>query len=58
MSNQTPRQVSVRLDPDLAAKVARAAELERRTISNLVRNVLADWAAARAGPDQSRQQAA
>jgi predicted transcriptional regulator len=52
MSN-LPRQVSVRLDPDLAAKVARAAELERRTVSNLVRKLILDWDAARAaGGDQ------
>jgi uncharacterized protein (DUF1778 family) len=60
MSNQTPRhnpQISVRLDPDLVATIERAAVQERRTISNLVRNVIADWAAARAGGDQSRQAA-
>jgi hypothetical protein len=49
MSNQTPRQISVRLDPDLVATIERAAEQERRTVSNLVRNLIADWAAARAG---------
>jgi predicted transcriptional regulator len=51
MRMQTARhgmpQVSVRIGPELADEIERAAEAERRTKSNLVRNVLADWAAAR-----------
>jgi hypothetical protein len=49
MANQTTRaspQVSVRLDAELAATIEQAAARERRSVSNLVRNVLADWAAA------------
>jgi len=37
-------QISVRLDDEILTAVERAAEEERRTVSNLVRNVLADWA--------------
>lgn len=40
-------QISVRLEAEVLAAVARAAEQERRTVSNLVRNVLIDWASAR-----------
>jgi predicted transcriptional regulator len=40
-------QVSVRLNTELRTAVERAAEEERRTVSNLVRNVLADWAKGR-----------
>jgi len=54
----TKPQISVRLDPELVATVERAAEQERRTVSNLVRKLIIDWAATRAGPDQSRQVAA
>ena len=50
----TKPQISVRLDPELVATVERAAEQERRTVSNLVRKLILDWAAARAGPDQSQ----
>jgi hypothetical protein len=42
-------QVSVRLGPELVETVEQAAAQERRTVSNLIRCVLADWA-------QSRQQ--
>jgi predicted transcriptional regulator len=40
-------QVSVRLTPELRRELERVAELERRTISNLVRNVLEDFAGVR-----------
>ncbi len=45
-------QVSVRLDPALVAVIEREASAERRTISNLLRNVISDWAAARAADGQ------
>jgi hypothetical protein len=41
-------QVSARLDPDVLEVVERVAAAERRPVSNLVRNIVADWAAARA----------
>ena len=41
------QKISVRVDGELAALIEAVAEQERRTLSNLVRNVLIDWAAAR-----------
>jgi predicted transcriptional regulator len=47
-SKKQPRdQVSARLDPEVLEVVQRIAEAERRPISNLVRNVLEDWAKGR-----------
>ena len=40
-------QVSARLDPDVLEVVERIAAAERRPVSNLVRNIVSDWAAAR-----------
>jgi hypothetical protein len=40
-------QVSARLDPDVIEVVERVAAAERRPISNLVRNIVSDWAAMR-----------
>jgi hypothetical protein len=40
-------QVCVRLGPELVETVEQAAAKERRTVSNLIRLVIADWAAAR-----------
>jgi predicted transcriptional regulator len=42
-------QFSVRLAPEVVEVVERVASEERRTPSNVVRNALADWAAARTG---------
>jgi metal-responsive CopG/Arc/MetJ family transcriptional regulator len=48
MALKTSRQqISVRVDDELLNEVERAAQEERRTVSNLVRNVLADWASER-----------
>jgi hypothetical protein len=43
--SHTPKseQLSVRLDPVVRERLAAAAEQDRRPVSNLVRNVLADW---------------
>jgi hypothetical protein len=43
--SHTPKtdQLSVRLDPAIRERLAAAAEQDRRPVSNLVRNVLADW---------------
>jgi predicted transcriptional regulator len=40
-------QVSARLDPDVLEIVQHVAKAERRPISNLVRNIVSDWAASR-----------
>jgi hypothetical protein len=40
-------QVSVRLDPRTIETIEKVAEAEARTVSNLVRIVLADWASGR-----------
>jgi hypothetical protein len=37
-------KVSARIDPDVFELVERIAEVERRPISSVVRNVLPDWA--------------
>jgi Ribbon-helix-helix protein, copG family len=50
-------QVSARLDPDVLEIVERVAEAERRPISNLVRNIVSDWAASRR-TEQQREVAA
>jgi uncharacterized protein (DUF1778 family) len=45
MTKKQPRdQVSARLDPDVLEVVQHVAEIERRPISNLVRNIVSDWA--------------
>jgi metal-responsive CopG/Arc/MetJ family transcriptional regulator len=41
--NQRER-ISVCIDPELLAELERAAQEERRSISNMARAVLADWA--------------
>jgi predicted transcriptional regulator len=43
----TRQQISVRVDDELLGVVEQAAQQERRTVSNLVRNVLTDWASER-----------
>jgi predicted transcriptional regulator len=48
--------VSARLDPEVRKVVERVAEVERRPISNLIRNIVSDWAAARR-PDGERASA-
>jgi hypothetical protein len=45
--NRTRDTVSARIDPEVLEVVERVAEAERRPVSNLVRNILSDWAAAR-----------
>ena len=48
-AKKQPRdQVSARLDPEVLEVVQHVAEAERRPISNLVRNIVSDWAKARA----------
>jgi hypothetical protein len=46
--HQRREQVSARLDPDVHRIVEEVAAAERRPVSSVVRNVLADWAKARA----------
>jgi predicted DNA-binding protein len=47
-------QLSIRLDPVIRERLEAAAERDRRPVSNLVRNVLADWLAERA-PGRARE---
>jgi hypothetical protein len=46
-TTQLTKQISVRLEAEVLRSVEQAAEAERRTVSNLVRNVLINWASAR-----------
>jgi hypothetical protein len=39
--------VTARVDPDDLEIVQAVAQQDRRPVSNLIRNILADWAAAR-----------
>ncbi len=51
MSNEQRQrrgQISARVDPAVIEVIERVAQAERRPISNVVRNVLADWASERA----------
>ncbi len=47
MSDTKRNQVSVRLDPRTIEMIEKVAEAEARTVSNLVRCVLSDWASGR-----------
>jgi predicted DNA-binding protein len=47
-------QLSIRLAPVIRERLEAAAERDRRPVSNLVRNVLADWLAERA-PGRARE---
>ncbi len=47
MSDTKRNQVSVRLDPRTIETIEKVAEAEARTVSNLVRCVLSDWASGR-----------
>jgi predicted HicB family RNase H-like nuclease len=38
-------QIVVRIEPELRDELEAAAEADRRSLSQLVRNVLADWVA-------------
>jgi hypothetical protein len=56
-SKRQPRdKISARLDPEISEIVHRVAETERRPVSNVVRNVLTDWA--RGLQTERREQAA
>jgi predicted transcriptional regulator len=47
-AKKQPRdQISARLDPEVLEVVQHVAEVERRPVSNLVRNIVEDWAKAR-----------
>jgi predicted transcriptional regulator len=47
-AKKQPRdQISARLDPEVLEVVQHVAEAERRPVSNLVRNIVEDWAKAR-----------
>src|SRR5262249_52439714 len=46
MSEKKPPRdhVSVRLDPDVAQALRQRASIERRSVSNVLRNIAEDWA--------------
>jgi len=46
VKKQPRDKVSARIDPDVFEAVERVAEVERRPLSSVVRNVLEDWARA------------
>jgi hypothetical protein len=50
---QARDQISARLDPQVLEVVQHVAEVERRPISNLVRNIVEDWAKAHSAPDRA-----
>jgi uncharacterized protein (DUF4415 family) len=57
-SKRQPRdKVSARLDADVLEVVQHVAEAERRPISNLVRNIVSDWAKARRQAERRAAQA-
>jgi len=47
-------QFSIRIDPVIRRQLEAAAEQDRRPMSNLVRNVLADWLALHAAGARRR----
>lgn len=51
---QQREKLSVRVDLEVLEIVKHVAELERRPIPNLVRNVLADWARTYSPADRQR----
>jgi hypothetical protein len=55
---QARDQVSARLDADILKVVQTVAEAERRPISNLLRNIVSDWAMARRQAEQQQPRAA
>jgi len=46
------KQVSIRVDAELREEIERAGAEDRRPVSNLVRNVLSDWATKRRQHEQ------
>jgi hypothetical protein len=47
-------QLSIRIDPVIRARLEAAVEQDRLPMSNLVRNVLADWLASHDGGARRR----
>lgn len=54
MASKQREQASVRLDPEIFETVQRVAEAERRSVSNLLRIVVSDWAKALAAQSERR----
>jgi uncharacterized protein (DUF1778 family) len=55
MATKRPRTrdvISARIGPEVRDVVERVAEAERRPVSNLVRNILSDWAARQLAGEQ------
>ena len=43
MTQQKTSKIALRLEPELRDRLEALAELDRRPMANLIRNVLADW---------------
>jgi hypothetical protein len=43
MAQQKTSKIALRVEPELRDRLEAAAELDRRPVANLIRNVLADW---------------
>ena len=43
MTQQKTSKIALRVEPELRDRLEAAAELDRRPMANLIRNVLADW---------------
>jgi hypothetical protein len=53
-AKKQPRdQISARLDPQVLEVVQHVAEVERRPVGSLVRNIVEDWAKARCAPERA-----
>jgi predicted DNA-binding protein len=55
MSTQAKVLVSTRLEPEMAERLEALALQDRRTTSNLLRNVVSDWLADRKATHTSKE---
>jgi predicted HicB family RNase H-like nuclease len=53
MSKKRNEALALRVEPELRAAIETAADQERRPMSSLIRNILADWVHARPSSNQS-----
>ena len=54
VEKQNRGMVGVRIEPELRAKIERAAELDRRSLSGFIRNVLCEYVEAVSSNDGAR----
>jgi hypothetical protein len=48
-------EISTQVEADIHRIIKREAQIERRSISNLIRGVIEDWVATRQAPARPRQ---